>query len=174
MPSDQAFFRAQPGETTMISYEGKAPSLPNSIYSELEEKLNDTDDLKSRKKRFYYIAVECMQNIIRHQDDLNQHTKPFQVMAFADPGNHYRIATGNTLSSTNARQLRKQLDQLSSLTSEELHEQYLRKLSENTLSEKGGAGLGLIEIARKSENNIRYNFNEEGQNCFFSLEVTVK
>jgi len=177
MSADKAFFTAQPGETTMISWQGKTETaIPESIYTELEEKLNHTEDLKSRKKRFYYIAVECMQNIIRHQEGSENGAAdlPVKVMIFAEPGNHFRIVTGNMITPDSAEFLKNQLSQLLQLNTEQLHEQYLTKLSENTISEKGGAGLGLIEIARKSENNIKYTFEKTGNNSFFSLEVTVK
>src|SRR5688572_25651425 len=78
------FFNALPGETMLLSYSGDN-GIPDSIYTELEEKINLTDDVKSRKKRFYFIAVECLQNIIRHKEEFPGNGKshdPIKVMAF--------------------------------------------------------------------------------------------
>jgi Family of unknown function (DUF6272) len=178
MEKQTDFFTALPGETTMLSYKGSAEDvIPDSVYTELETKLDNSEDSKSRKKRFFYVAVECLQNIIRHQESQGNGTPDKHdvlVMAFAAPGDHYRIVTGNIITAANATSLKMQLDQLKNLSAEELHTLYLNKLSDSTFSEKGGAGLGLIEIARKSENNLHYTFKEEGNNSFFSLEVTVK
>ncbi|MEP7264822.1 MAG: SiaB family protein kinase [Bacteroidota bacterium] len=175
-PAD--FFTALPGESTMLTYKGRTEDpIPDSVYSELEEKLNATEDVKSRKKRFFYIAVECMQNVIRHQEGARKNgapAEPVMVMAFMLPGDHYRIVTGNHMNAINATALKKQLDDLKSMDAEQLHSYYLAKLSGSSISEKGGAGLGLIDIARKSENNIKYNFSEEDPTCFFTFEVTVK
>ena len=178
MEKQTDFFNALPGETTLLSYKGSTEDvIPDSVYTELQTKLDNSEDSKSRKKRFFYVAVECLQNIIRHQEGQSNGSSDMHavlVMAFAAPGDHYRIVTGNSLTAINASTLKKQLDQLKDLSAEELHTLYLNKLSDSTISEKGGAGLGLIEIARKSDNNLHYSFKEEGNNSFFSLEVTVK
>lgn len=172
MTGDKTFFNALPGEVTLVDYSGTSDQpIPDSVYQTLEEKLNNTEDTKVRKKRFFFVAVECIQNIVRHQE--GQGREEVQIMAFASPGNYYRIATGNHVARGNAGLLKKQLDELMELSDEELHERYRNKLSENTISDKGGAGLGLIEIARKSD-NIKYYMKEEETFTFFSIEVTVK
>ena len=60
------------------------------------------------------------------------------------------------------------------MNSSELKAKYLEKLSRTKLSDKGGAGLGLMDIARKSGNKLQYDFeNISSQISFFSLIVNV-
>jgi hypothetical protein len=172
MTGDKTFFSALPGEITLVDYKSTSDKpVPDSVYVSLEEQLNNTEDIKTRKKRFFFVAVECIQNIIRHQE--GKGPEEVCIMAFSSPGNYYRIATGNHVARENAGLLKKQLDELMELDDTQLHERYRNKLSENSISEKGGAGLGLIEIARKSD-NIKYYMKEEETFTFFSIEVTVK
>ena len=52
---------------------------------------------------------------------------------------------------------------------------YKKQLREGTLSEKQGAGLGLIDIARKSTSKLHYQFIplDEGHS-FFILKVEIE
>jgi hypothetical protein len=55
--------------------------------------------------------------------------------------------------------LKDNIDKLNSLEKEELNNLYINKLREGTLTEEGDAGLGLIDIAKESNDKIRYNFS---------------
>ena len=56
----------------------------------------------------------------------------------------------------------------------ELKIKYLAKLNSTKLSDKGGAGLGLMDIARKSGKKLEYDFENISEKIsFFSLIVNV-
>jgi len=60
------------------------------------------------------------------------------------------------------------------MTREELKTYYLEALGSSELSAKGGAGLGMIEMARKSGNRIEYSFDPVNERMsFFSLVVKI-
>ena len=66
------------------------------------------------------------------------------------------------------------MDKINSLNKEELGEFYKTSLRNNTISDKGGAGLGLIEISRKSGSKINYLFEPiNNENSSFSLMVKI-
>ena len=51
---------------------------------------------------------------------------------------------------------------------------YLDSLTYGKLTEKGGAGLGLITIALKSDNNLKFGFEKINDNLtLFNLNVKV-
>jgi hypothetical protein len=48
-------------------------------------------------------------------------------------------------------------------------------LNHQRLSAKGGGGLGLVDIARKSGNKLEYQFDQYNDNYFFySLTISVQ
>jgi hypothetical protein len=52
---------------------------------------------------------------------------------------------------------------------------YVERLCNNDWSDKGGAGLGLISMAKKSNGPLDYEFNELESGMFlFTLAVMVK
>ena len=57
----------------------------------------------------------------------------------------------------------------------ELKQMYMKQIKEGKLSDKGGAGLGLIDIARKTGEKYQYQFLPiDEKYCFFILKVEVK
>ncbi|HAW52647.1 MAG TPA: hypothetical protein DCX54_10030 [Flavobacteriales bacterium] len=109
--------------------------------------------IKLHRKSGFLIA-ECFQNIVRHNESDIQNG--FFVSRNAH-GNQF-IASGNVVRSNMIPDLSEKLDHLNQLSKEELKEIYLKTLSNDQISEKGGAGLGLIEMARKTGNKLDYFF----------------
>jgi hypothetical protein len=57
---------------------------------------------------------------------------------------------------------------------EELKDMYKFILNHQRLSEKGGGGLGLVDIARKTGNDMEYTFEKYNDDyVFFNLDVYI-
>jgi hypothetical protein len=135
-----------------------------------------SDEGKSIKKRVSYLIAECFQNIIRHSDEEEtkglENTSKFFMMRHIE-GTHY-LATANPVEEENKNILIESLDSLQNLTAVELKKIYLNSLGNNALNAKGGGGLGLIEMARKTKNPPAYifrNINEQFSNFFMQLKM---
>lgn len=136
-----------------------------------------SDEGRSTKKRMNYLIAECFQNIIRHSNDDQEeeqelNTSKFFMMRMIDR-THF-LATANPIEKSNQSTLVQSLESLQNLTSTELKEIYLNALGSNKLSAKGGGGLGLIEMARKTKNPPTYHFdelNENHSNFFMQLKM---
>ena len=70
--------------------------------------------------------------------------------------------------------LRNRLDEVNALNKEELKEYYKKVLNNGEMSLKGGGGLGMIDIARKTGEKLDYNFLEiDNKVSFFTLNIKV-
>jgi len=70
--------------------------------------------------------------------------------------------------------LTKILDHINTLDKEGLKELYKTQMREGRLSEKGGAGLGFIDIARKTGRKLHYHFLPiDDETHFFILTSTI-
>jgi len=70
--------------------------------------------------------------------------------------------------------LRDKLNLVNGMEKEELKAYYKQVLSEGNMSEKGTAGLGMIDIARKSGEKLEYDFLDiNDTTSFFSLTVKI-
>ncbi len=133
-------------------------SITENILSLAEINLNDEDDAVKIKKRIYFIMVECLQNITRHQDPALRNSGESGIFVIQKKKHRYLITTGNLISVNKIPTLKQQLNMINSLDKDELKDYYKEMLLNGSLSDKGGAGLGLIEMARKSGNKLSFDF----------------
>ena len=156
-------------------YRGKFdPKITDGILSLAETNL-DTTDSKKIKKRVYFILVEGLQNITHHQDK-NKSLEEFNegFLAIQKKETEFAITTGNLINNTSISDLQEKLDQVNKLSKTELKQYYRQILDNETFSQKGGAGLGLIEIARKSGNKINYDFQQiSDSHSYFYMQTKI-
>ncbi len=136
-----------------------------------------SDEGRGTKKRVNYLIAECFQNIIRHSNVKDEEEDELKISKFfmmrIIDRTHF-IATANPIEKANQSTLIQSLESLQNLTSTELKQIYLNALGSNKLSAKGGGGLGLIEMARKTQNPPSYHFddiNEIYSNFFMQLKM---
>jgi len=127
------------------------------------------------KKRVYHIMVECLQNITRHQAPvLDDYSEDASLFILQKKHKKYYITTGNIIEPELITDLKYKIEKINSLSQTELKEYYRKMLVNGMLSEKGGAGLGLIDMARKSGNKLAYHFKEINEDkAFFFLTTEV-
>lgn len=151
-------------------------NITDSILSLTESNLEKQGENSKIKKRVFTIMVEGLQNITRHQE--TEENKGISDIAgifiIQDKDDRYYITTGNPIYKKNIGRLTEQLNKINSLEPEELKQYYKSVLNDNIISDKGGAGLGLIEMARKSGNKLVYDFVDlEADYAFFYLNTEI-
>jgi hypothetical protein len=66
------------------------------------------------------------------------------------------------------------LETVNNLEMPELKDYYNNIISNTEISERGGAGLGLVDMAIKSGNKLRYNVYEyDNEKSLFTLNITL-
>ncbi len=86
----------------------------------------------------------------------------------------YTVTTGNVMPTSNINSLQSRLDEINKLDPNEIRSVYRQMLSNSESSSKGGAGLGLIEMAKKTGNKLDYDFiSVDNDNSYFILSKTV-
>ncbi|NOQ26723.1 MAG: hypothetical protein GQ564_15290, partial [Bacteroidales bacterium] len=82
--------------------------------------------------------------------------------------------TGNVIENDKIVELTEMLDHINSLDRDGLKQLYKSQMKEGRLSEKGGAGLGFIDIARKTGNKLEFHFLPiDESSSFFLLTSSV-
>ena len=130
---------------------------------------------RKTKKRVFYILVECVQNITRHQEIPDKERPESDGIFFIQSTEKmYNISQGNLINNNQIDSLKEKLDNINNLNKEELKTYYKTALRNSRISSKGGAGLGLIEIARRSGNKIRFKFDPVDNNySFFFMDTLI-
>ncbi len=135
--------------------------------------LADYDVEKKAKKRISFLMSESFQNIVRHgNDEISDHTSSLFGIRALEPFLH--IFSCNRVSSVDKLFLEEKLGLINSLDKDQLKAYYTQILSEGTLSKKGGAGLGLIEMAKKSQKPIQTEFRKSDNEVFaFNMQIDL-
>ncbi len=124
------------------------------------------------RKRLFMFVLESLQNVSRHTSKTAY--ADMSMVVFAKTDNGYTVTTGNVLPSSSIDNLRLKLDEINMLGTEEIRAIYRQMLSTAEFSSKGGAGLGLLEMAKKTGNRLDYDFIElNDEHSFFILSKTV-
>ncbi len=149
-------------------------SITESILSLAETNLKKEQNFSSVKRRVYFIMVEGLQNITRHQELNPENEETVGIFLIQMRDGHFFITTGNVVDNEKVPDLQEKLEMVNSLDSASLKKYYLEVLENGELSKKGGAGLGLIEMCRKSGNKLYYSFrkiNEKISYFYFNTKV---
>ncbi|MCF6365336.1 MAG: DUF1987 domain-containing protein [Bacteroidales bacterium] len=170
-------FESMQGSTMEYTYRGSfTTKITDTILSLTESNLQNDNVEKKIRKRVFFIIVEGLQNITRHQssddcDELVGYPGLFVVQYKLDG---YYITTGNLIRTSHKKIIQKQIDKINQLNKEELKKYSLEILDEGEFSDKGGAGLGLIEIARKSGTKLIYEFEKVNDDfSFFYMHTKI-
>lgn len=171
----------------MLLFKGSITSeLLSSILQITESKLDKIQEEPKVKKKVFNVLVECLQNVYHHidqlegarnvsEDDIFQASSSALLMIGKSDVDYF-IYTGNHIYRDKVGELKQRLDYLNSLSQEELKSLYQDILKNEGFSEKGGAGLGFIDIMRKSGQKLEYGFQDVKDNdkfSFFSLKVKI-
>jgi len=158
----------------IFSFKGHITTeLLSAIYEMMEKRLEADLGDHRLKKKFYHILTESLQNVFHHAE--TQDGGSSILIISHDNDRNYHITTGNFILNSDTEALKATLEKINAMSPDELRAHHRDKLNTTELSAKGGAGLGIIDMARKSGHKIAYDFkNVSDSYSFFTLTVTVK
>ena len=114
---------------------------------------------KILQRRVYHTMVETLENLNQHSDDVTGSEKlgkGFVIIGKKD--DDYYIITSNKIKNDKKNDLKPVLDTIFNSTKEELNKMYYSQIQREKPYDDPGVGLGLIDIARKTEKKITYLF----------------
>ena len=119
--------------------------------------------------RIFAIYVEMTQNILHYSnskaDSNGKEIGLGSVLVFNTPDG-YNLVTVNQVNENQKLLLTKKCELINSMNEDELKDHYLQKRRQSAESDSKGAGLGFIDIARRSGQPIVYSFEGVGESNF--------
>lgn len=119
--------------------------------------------------------IEMSQNMRNYSEarHYNQAESNATVIIASRPPGHYSVSAANLVDQADGQALIARIEQLSRLDKHELKQLYKQQLRDGAHA-SGGAGLGLIEMARRASEPMEASLEErpEGK-AIFSLRVTI-
>ncbi len=173
-----SFYKAMKEHNVLLVYEGEITHQITKAFTSLTETNMEVEQEENgTQKKVFHVMVECLQNVSKHADhiDHGEIKKDGRgIFLLCKNEQEYSITTGNILVKTKIPEMIEVLDKINSLDRDGLKQLYKQQIKDGRLSQKGGAGLGFIDIAKKTGNKLHYNFlpiNDE--HSFFVLTSII-
>jgi hypothetical protein len=137
----------------------------------------DTIDKKHLKKLFE-ISVEELQNIMDYSknyvvESFKQQGIGIYTIGYDEEKHKYFLNVENLVDENDKNRLTNQLSKINNMD-KYAQRKYLRNLlRENKGLYKKGAGIGFLEIAKRSSDKLQYEFKKRDEGILFDLKVYV-
>ncbi|HRG00075.1 MAG TPA: SiaB family protein kinase [Bacteroidia bacterium] len=172
---EQMLKEHQQNETVLVSHYGElSQSVISNLEGNVEEKITSLDIAKGPIKKIFFISVETLQNMLLHGQK-NKQGEQHNFFILVKNGTNLKVISSNLVANSSIPALEKQINTINSFDDEKaLKAYYLEHLENNTISDKGGAGLGFITIGMKSGNKLKVDFKKINEDfSLFTLTSSV-
>lgn len=177
--STHQLFKNLNNDELSFAYSGSfSDTITHKIIELTHFNIDSSKNFNKLKNKISFLMAECYQNVVRHgkttdtPEDQYIKTSAFFARSLSDT---FSIASANLIPNSTISSIKEKLDRANSLSPEELKTLQREVLSKGKLSEKGGAGLGIIEMARKTGQKIAYDFlNYDDNSSIFYLQLKLR
>ncbi|HON18444.1 MAG TPA: SiaB family protein kinase [Salinivirgaceae bacterium] len=176
-----SFYKTMREHEVTLVYEGDVTHQITKAFTSLTEANMEAQmEDPSTQKKVFHVMVECLQNISKHAENMDQtddstNKDGVGIFILSKSEESYIVTTGNVLSKEKIPPIIEMIETINSLDKEGLKNLYKQRIKEGRISSKGGAGLGFIDIAKKTGSKLYYQFlsiNDEYSFFVFSTLVS--
>lgn len=165
-------------ERILICFNGPiSRTLISEIGAALKEHIESTRDCMTAAMDVFSVYIEMSQNI-RHYSAAQGYVEPeaTATVVIAESGDgHYFVSAGNVVEQADGHALLERVEHLASLDKAQLKVLYKEQLRQPRIDGAAtGAGLGLIDVARKSSAPLQCSLDMlAAGRAFFTLRATI-
>ncbi len=153
------------GNEEIISYRGVLNfETIGILLSELKFKKITYHIHQAIYKKIITLMIESLENIFKYSENFrefvnqNPEHNPSFVLSRSDCC--YEIEINNPLKKTDRSSLSSKLDKINTLDYKGIKHEYRKTITNGQFTEKGGAGLGFLEMAKVTRNKLKYNIEK--------------
>jgi hypothetical protein len=172
-----ALYKGLAGDDLCFAYSGEFHDQHTGRLIDIgEAAMEGNTSARGARQRLAYVMVEAYQNIIRHRARLPEELARAHgrsLFLLRSHGEAQHVIAMNPVPVSERAELERALAGLEGLDPVSLKERFLNKLSQEGMGERGGAGLGLIEMARRSGQDLKHRITAlDKDHLLFVLQVS--
>jgi hypothetical protein len=166
--------QADSNEKLLLCHFGNlTQSKIESLLKLAESAVLESGDKRQTMKRLCVLMVEIMQNIAIHAT-LDNQGQMHSYIILSRSNSSYRVISGSLIMESEIPLLNQKLSTLNAMDENALRKLYIETLCNDEFSQKGGAGLGLLTIAKKASDKLKFDLNTLDNHLgYFQLEVPM-
>lgn len=169
-------------ENVLLMYKGAITfDLVTSLIESLDKKITLLEPNNKVRKLFYSAAVESIHNLYHHMDEvkgsfkeISEHDAKSGLITVIAKEKYYNILTGNFVPEDKVAGMKARIEEINATDKDGLRILYKDTLSNGEFSDKGTAGLGLIQLARKTGEKLNYKFEKvNDEYSYFTFQIKI-
>lgn len=133
---------------------------------------------KPVRKRVYGTVVESIDNIFKYATPFigkNLALRRPPLIQVRELGGKFIVSAGNLIKNDEVDGLKKKLNRVNGMDDHALKMLYEEVINKDAAEDDSGAGLGLITMAMRTDEDIRYQFEPVGpDHAYFIMHITIK
>ena len=147
------------------------PAKLEDLLAAAETSSKQANDGVRIRKRLYNVLVEGLDNMHLHAED---HLRESSFALLVEEEGGYRSIMGNALPAATAALISHRVSVLNEMSETDLKEHFMKLLANDGRTENGGAGLGLVTMARKTARPIiAHLLPKDADTAYFALELNL-
>ncbi|GBF50911.1 hypothetical protein LPTSP4_24380 [Leptospira ryugenii] len=160
----------------LIHFKG---ALYQDILTELGSIIQTSMKGETKLKKIFAVFVELAQNILHYSLERivnpDESTSGVGMIVVTERPEGYYVSSGNYISSSKIESMKEKIEFINGLSPEDKKAYYTKQLRADRPDDSKGAGVGLIDISRKSDGPLVYSIEDvpEGKS-FFTLTAFFK
>ncbi|TGK15232.1 hypothetical protein EHO61_16245 [Leptospira fluminis] len=157
----------------LVSFKGR---LSQEVLTELGSLIRTSLSAEVKIKKIFAVFIELAQNMLHYSSErrTNEEMKEAGVgiLAVRENSIGYQIASGNLVQNEKLDFLSERIQRINSMNKDELKSFYQQQLRAERPDDSKGSGVGLIDIARKSDGPLVFHFDTvDDNNSFFTISA---
>ena len=151
-----------------------------SIAKAVESTLLRADEDEARVRIIFELIVEVMQNILNYSADSvkiadnRYESKGAVLITLNSQKQTYEIHSGNHVFTDKVKYLKENLAEIDAIPMENVKDEYKQRRRDRRRVHSRGAGLGFLDMVRKSQHKLNYKFTEvDAEKVFFELTLNI-
>lgn len=162
------------GEMLLFSHFGdfSQPKVDSTLKL-IESSILEAGDKRQTMRRINSVLIELLQNTSLHAaKDGNGRMHAYLIVSRSKAG--YQIYSGNLILKNDIPRLESKLSEIVSMDKNALRKQFIETLCNEDFTHKGGAGLGLLTIAKRSKDSVHYSIHSiDDLFGYFQMEISM-
>lgn len=167
-------------EGIVFSFSGMiSQSLTSYMVETAKSQLDEKGEDSKITRNMFLIAIEQLQNIMSYSkekniSDNNRYTSPgVMVIGYNNNKKKYYVNSSNEIVQEDKLKVSQKIDHINSFEKSELRKYLREKLRSAEDIHDRGAGVGFIEMAKRSSEQLEYDFEEIEDKLYFHIKTYI-
>jgi len=162
-------------EGIVFSFTGKiSQSMISFMVEAVKVELENMGEDSKMTRNMFLIAIEQLQNIMsyakdKHKDGKKYTSQGVMLVGFDKEKKKYYVNCSNEIEEKDKEKITTKIDYINSLEKDQLRKYLREKLRSADDKHDRGAGVGFIEMAKRSSERLEYNYEKIDEKLYFHI-----